>query len=226
MAVRDFPQRSGNSGDSTLDQWLDLVCNRLNLDDQIELTAVADGDELGIFDVSADAFRKITKANLTAGFSTGITLGTEQATTSGTSITFTGIPAGVKRITGMIVGSSSSGTSNWQVQIGDAGGLETSGYSGVTSNGGANPVHSAGFILSAAIVAAATYGATFVLSLEDSANFTWSMFGILSRSDGTGSASNYGSGSKSLSAELTQIRLTTVNGTDTFDAGAINISYE
>ena len=64
MPVRDFPQRSGNSGDFTLDKWLDLVANRLNIDDQIELTSVADEDELGIFDVSANAFRKITKANL------------------------------------------------------------------------------------------------------------------------------------------------------------------
>jgi hypothetical protein len=34
------------------------------------------------------------------------------------------------------------------------------------------------------------------------------------------------SGTKSLSATLDRIRITTVNGTDTFDAGSINILYE
>jgi len=33
-------------------------------------------------------------------------------------------------------------------------------------------------------------------------------------------------GSKTLSDTLTQVRITTVNGTDTFDAGTINILYE
>jgi hypothetical protein len=33
-------------------------------------------------------------------------------------------------------------------------------------------------------------------------------------------------GSKSLSAALDRVRLTTVNGTDTFDAGSVNIMYE
>ena len=34
------------------------------------------------------------------------------------------------------------------------------------------------------------------------------------------------SGSKSLTNALDRLRLTTVNGTDTFDAGSINIMYE
>jgi hypothetical protein len=33
-------------------------------------------------------------------------------------------------------------------------------------------------------------------------------------------------GSKTLSAELTTVRITTVNGTDTFDAGTVNVSWE
>jgi hypothetical protein len=35
-----------------------------------------------------------------------------------------------------------------------------------------------------------------------------------------------GGGNKTLSATLDRVRITTVNGTDTFDAGSINISYE
>lgn len=156
----------------------------------------------------------------------GITLGTEQAWTSGATLDFTGIPAGTKRIVIKFVGVSTSGTSNWMVQIGDAGGIETSGYSGVTNNGGAVIVHSAGYILSSAIVAAATYNATVILELENSSNNTWNEIGIHGRSDGTGSAPSYGTGSKSLSAELTQFRITALNGTDTGDAGVVNYSYE
>jgi expansin (peptidoglycan-binding protein) len=39
-------------------------------------------------------------------------------------------------------------------------------------------------------------------------------------------ASSYGGGDKTLSDTLTQVRITTVNGTDTFDAGTVNIMYE
>jgi len=53
---------------------------------------------------------------------------TAVASTSGTSIDFTSIPSGVKRITVMFNGVSTSGTSNTQVQIG-SGSVETSGYS-------------------------------------------------------------------------------------------------
>ena len=36
----------------------------------------------------------------------------------------------------------------------------------------------------------------------------------------------FGAGSVTLSGTLTQLRITTVNGSDTFDAGSINILYE
>jgi hypothetical protein len=40
------------------------------------------------------------------------------------------------------------------------------------------------------------------------------------------SVGNVVSGSKTLAGTLDRIRITTVNGTDTFDAGQINILYE
>jgi hypothetical protein len=36
----------------------------------------------------------------------------------------------------------------------------------------------------------------------------------------------FGGGSVTLSGTLDRVRITTVNGTDTFDAGTINILYE
>lgn len=66
MSVRDFPPRSGHPklDPDALVRWLDLAGERLSIDTQIELTAPAVGDELGIFDISAAKFRKITLANL------------------------------------------------------------------------------------------------------------------------------------------------------------------
>jgi len=58
--------------------------------------------------------------------------GTSQASTSGTSIDFTGIPSWVKRITVMFNGVSTNGTSNKQIQLGDSGGFETTGYLGAS----------------------------------------------------------------------------------------------
>ncbi len=155
-----------------------------------------------------------------------IILGTEQASTSGTSIDFTSIPAGVRRVTIMFSGVSTNGTSPVIIQIGDSGGVEASGYLGsagkVSTPAAAN--YTAGFGVSDAATAADVLHGTYVLNLEDATGFTWVGVGIMSRSD-TGQV-YLGSGSKSLSAELDRVRITTAGGTDTFDAGAINISYD
>ena len=155
-----------------------------------------------------------------------IVLGTEQASTSGTSIDFTGIPAGVRRIKIHFVGVSTNGTSNILVQLGDAGGIENTNYVGGanSSSGASTGTNSAGFIVMLNVLATNTMSGQVVLDLEDSTDFTWTQNANLISADAlvfTNSA-----GYKSLSAELTQLRVTAANGTDTFDAGAINISYE
>ena len=157
-----------------------------------------------------------------------ITLATEQASTSGTSINFTGIPAGVRRITVMFVGVSKSGTSNILVQLGDTDGIEASGYLSVAilsraTTAGTNST--AGFVVDNSGVAAAVLSGAITLSLENAAAFTWVQTGLLGDS-ATGNELTHSAGRKSLSAELDRVRITMVNGTDTFDAGAINISYE
>lgn len=151
------------------------------------------------------------------------TLAAEQATTSGTSIDFTGIPAGTKRITVMFVGVSTNLTSLVMVQLGDSGGVETTGYLGSVS-GGAGVVFSSGFLLENTGIATSTRHGAMTLTLEDSTDNTWACMFAVGRSD-TSTASS-GGGTKALSATLDRIRLTTVGGTDTFDAGAMSISYE
>lgn len=158
-------------------------------------------------------------------WSNPITLGTPQATTSGTSIDFTGIPAGVRRVTIMFNGVSTNGTTGILIIIGDSGGLETSGYvssgasiittSALTSNS------TAGYMINS-LVAATALGGSVVLTLENTSNNTWTAQGVLSD---TGYVFMV-SGRKSLSATLDRVSIRSVNGVDTFDAGEVNISYE
>lgn len=157
-----------------------------------------------------------------------ITLGTEQATTSGTSKDFTSIPSAVRRITVMFKGVSGNGTSNIIVQLGDSGGIEATGYLGsgsyVASSGSVGATNfTTGFGIFASSESDVLHG-SMVLTLEDSSDFTWTCTSIMSSSASGVVFSS--SGSKALSAELDRIRITYVNGTDAFDAGAVNISYE
>jgi len=151
--------------------------------------------------------------------------GTAQNSTSGTAITFTGIPAGTKRITVMFNGVSTSGTSLKQIQIG-SGSVTTSGYAqcygyiGVSQT--ASNSATSGFIIGSNVAADLLSG-LIVLDLVGSN--TWVCSGNIGNTNGT--AYYYLlSGSITLSGTLDRARITTVNGTDTFDAGSINILYE
>jgi hypothetical protein len=53
---------------------------------------------------------------------------------------------------------------------------------------------------------------------------TWTLQGMASESANT--ALIFVAGAKSLAGTLDRVRITTVNGTDVFDVGAINILYE
>ena len=151
----------------------------------------------------------------------GIASGTAVASTSGTSIDFTGIPSWVKRITVMFNGVSTSGTSNIIIQIG-SGSVTTSGYASIVGNRLTETSSTAGFIISISQAAADLASGQIVIS-NISGN-SWVSFGNLSRSS---NAPMFSAGnSPALSGTLDRIRLTTVNGTDTFDAGSINILYE
>lgn len=143
-----------------------------------------------------------------------------------TSVDFTGIPSWVKRITVMFNGVSTNGTSNWLLQLGDAGGIENTGYTAYSSiigtvsvASGAN--YTAGFGLSIASASAIANGHIIICNLTGN---TWTAGGMLARSDTANGIPLCGA--KTLSDTLTQIRITTVNGTDAFDAGTINILYE
>ena len=154
--------------------------------------------------------------------------GTVTATTSGTSHDYTSIPSWVKRITVMFSGVSTNGTSTPMIQIGDSGGFEATNYLGATGSdsggGGVWAGHNTGFLLFGDIAAAAVFHGIVTLVLLDAATNTWAASIVCGRSDAAINA--HGGGSKALSATLDRVRLTTVNGTDAFDAGSVNIFYE
>jgi hypothetical protein len=150
--------------------------------------------------------------------------GTAQASTSGTAIDFTGIPSWVKRVTVMFNGVSTNGTSLPIIQLGDSGGIEATGYNGDSAQihtGSAGSAISTGFSIF-------TNAATNVLYGQATISYFGSNTWICSFIGGTtGNPLVLATGgAKTLSDVLTQVRITTVNGTDTFDAGSINILYE
>jgi hypothetical protein len=154
-----------------------------------------------------------------------INLGTAVNSTSGTAIDFTSIPSWVKRITVMFNGVSTNGSSNFLIQLGDAGGIETGGYASaaaVPSSTTAAASSTAGFIVLAANSASDLWHGAVTLSLLDSATHLWTSTGSLTNASGVRSSA----GAKNTSQDVDRIRITTVNGTDAFDAGSINISWE
>jgi hypothetical protein len=156
-----------------------------------------------------------------------ITSETAQATTSGTTKDFTSIPAWVKRITVMYSGLSTSGSSIPIIQFGTGGTptYTTSGYLGTAARVTGTPSivgYTSGFLLLDSHSSANIGNGQFVFSNLSGNN--WVGTGMFGRSDSDGI--NVSAGSVPLGAALTAVRLTTVNGTDTFDAGSVNIMYE
>ena len=151
-----------------------------------------------------------------------LVLGTSQASTSGTSIDFTGIPSWVKRVTVVLDGVSTNGTSIVAVQLGDSGGVESSGYNSLAIGlNGAVATSTSSFILDRA--GSATLLRTGVVTINKLSGNSWVFSSVIPHSALDCYMAN---GSKTLSDVLDRIRITTVNGTATFDARSINIMYE
>ena len=160
----------------------------------------------------------------TLGLNVGTTTLTPIATTSGNSQTHSSLPTGIKKITVTIGGVSSNGTAVIGIQLGDSGGLETTGYAGCVNNYNGSALASlgtGGFFLSTSGAAAQILEGSMELTLLDSSTNTWSATWIMSRSDGT-TGIYTGSGTKSLTGTLDRVAIVT---TDTLDAGKFGLTY-
>ena len=160
------------------------------------------------------------------GVSTNIVSSTAQASTSGTNIDFTGIPSWLNRITVMFNGVGTNGSSLYLVQIG-SGSIANTGYisDGMYPNGPTNSgLVTTGLVQQGIAFSYATdsgyYGSTVLTTLGLN---IWVSTGA---NVAGGGRLQFNAGSKTLSGTLDRIRITTVNGTDTFNAGSINILYE
>lgn len=194
---------------------------------------VISGDTSGTVTLAAPAVAGTNTITLPAGTgtmavqgaSTNIVTATAQASTSGTSLDFTSIPSWVKRITVTLSGVSTSGTSNLQIQLG-AGSVTTSGYissASAIAAAVASTTVTSGLLIEGGTshTAADTLSGSAIISFL--ANNTWVMQSIMGRAS---AVTVVGGGSIALGGTLDRVRLTTINGTDTFDAGSVNILYE
>jgi hypothetical protein len=156
-----------------------------------------------------------------------IVSGTAVASTSGTSIDFTSIPSWVKRVTIMWNGVSTNSTSQRQVQLGTISGVETTSYtsSGFGWTGGTNGSSSTTGILFDGLNPAAATAYNAVMIINSFGSNTWVASCLTAATTGT-VQQFMTTGAKTLAGTLDRVRITTVNGTDTFDAGSINILYE
>lgn len=185
---------------------------------------------IGATQLATDAVTtaKILNANVTpAKLSQPLTQGSVATTTSGTERDFA-IPAWAKHIRVMLQGVSLSGSALLRFRLGTAGGIVTSGYLGAGSVIAAVVAtlnQTAGWdIYNSAPANADVYTGSIEITQLDATNNIWVASGVFAQ---TSSARTYTvSGQVTLSGALTTLRITTSNGTDTFDAGSINILYD
>jgi hypothetical protein len=162
---------------------------------------------------------------VTGGIQGTISSRTAVASTSGTSIDFTAIPSWVKRITVMFNNVSLSGGAEKLLQLGTSSGVTTSGYE-------SNSVIA--YASNSLIIASSSSG---FLIRSDQATEKLNghyIFTLISDNNWVGSSivQNYsdrvwhGAGKINLGGTLDRVRITSTNGTDTFDFGTVNILYE
>jgi hypothetical protein len=160
-------------------------------------------------------------------FGSAITTGTA-VSASGTSVDFTDIPATAKRITVLFNGVSTSAQSNYLIQIG-SGSVDTTGYiSRMSFQGGSGNTTSGSNSTSGFIFynGGAAYIINGMMTICLISGNIWISSVNIGTQNTNGSMSTTGGGSKELSGAIDRIRITTVDGTATFDAGTINIIYE
>ena len=162
----------------------------------------------------------------------GITSGTAQASTSGSSINFTGIPSWVKRITVMLNGVSTNGTSFYAVRVRVGGSPVSTNYSGAvgsifeTENIAINSSTTEIPIQALAPVAGSSMTGVLTLTKMNETGPVWAYSGTMYTPGGAVSLMSYIAGIVTLSGAVDGIQITTTGGLNTFDAGSINIMYE
>ena len=155
----------------------------------------------------------------------GTTITSAVATTSGESVTITGIPTTAKQIIIHFMGVShngSGGNRTYTMLLGTASGIATSGYFSTVSATGAGNAQSTStsqFAIYYEAGASDTLYGNLTLNLANSATHTYTQTGALR----SGTYVGLSGGMCNLGGALTQVKIL-VSGR-AFDAGSISISY-
>jgi hypothetical protein len=154
-----------------------------------------------------------------------ITRGTVATLISQTAVDFTGIPSWVKRITVMLNAASTASSTFPVIQLGTSSGIETTGYFGGVANINTitTPTTYMQVLTSGGTPQSFTFNTLYTINLFEASSNTWVGGGITIQTTVYPAQSVY---TKSLVGTLDRIRITTTTGTDTFDAGSVNILYE
>jgi len=141
---------------------------------------------------------------------------------SGSFIDFT-LPAGVTGFTVSFFNMSMSVTSDFYIRLGDSDGVESTGYScslGGTHSGITMYTDNTLFLLSVSSLASEIYQGLTSFGISEAAANRWSMSGSIGAE---ASKLFHFNGSKSLSGELTTVRIGCLSGV--FDAGIGSIAW-
>ena len=155
------------------------------------------------------------------GQSSVLKVGTAVTLTNQTNVDFVGIPSWTKRITLSFSGVSTNGSSLPIIQLGSAT-IHTSNYKGSGWCGAGNAVNNTiGFNITNSVINTDVFHG--IVTFVNVTNNIWA-----AQVSG-GFETIYlllGGGSVVLPGVLDRLRFTTVNGTDQFDAGIVNIMWE
>ena len=149
----------------------------------------------------------------------------EVATTSGNSVAVTGLPVGIRNIAVFLQDVSSTGSNEFALQVSTGTTFATSGYKAASWNGANVDARATGLMLTYGVAAGETRDGVIRLSLADVTNNTWVSGGILNEGT-TASLLNGSSGTISLSGVIDGVRIINIGGSETFDAGSINVMYQ
>ena len=157
--------------------------------------------------------------------------GTAVATTSGTSVEFTGIPVSATRLTLLLAQVSGSGTDNIKVQLGHSSAYYTSGYNSVGGWSGEGEGYSEIGLTDGFAVHNVHNGASNSLNLRmtfTKLNDTATGTSWIQDHQGANANVNLRFGGGILTSVSTAVdRLKVIfTGSDTFDAGAMQVTWE
>ena len=155
----------------------------------------------------------------------GFMVTAEVATTSGNSVAVTGLPVGIRNIAVFLQDVSSTGSNEFALQVSTGTTFATSGYKAASWNGANVDARATGLMLTYGVAAGETRDGVIRLSLADVTNNTWVSGGILNEGT-TASLLNGSSGTISLSGVIDGVRIINIGGSETFDAGSINVMYQ